>query len=689
MKEVSEHDFNVSLLVSIRDDYLSLLGGYFNSAIPSILNNQQRLEMMGRKQAERAITRPLVDLKPSCSYAPDLLPVLLSDLAAGYDTGVALPHLQIVCTELYKLYRRQVANEGSITLQLYDQAGRAAGILSNYLIERMRQLGHRAELARAVLKELVSSEAIRRQVSEVSLHQCYTHQAHDMREVLRILVDQRILRRLEDDEGSVYEVAHEYLIQEVRQWLDDSDFEVKRARDMLKREVESYRSYGMLIPHNRLAILAEHRTQLQIDNLDADLAKQPTQLQIDNLDAVACVTLSVYQESITQQLAPLITEDITQWVAPLAAMKSLAWALHSQHAEVRHAAVEILGKAAETLSESDYPQAVDTLMHALHHGIDVKIRCAAAEILGKFGDSRFPTTMDEWREELMQRTKVFGSSDSYWCYVQPGTYCIGGWEGSEESAAIELSGFWVARYPITVAQYQTFIEAKGYKRQDYWTPEGWQWVQELNRTQPKHWGEAHLNTPNQAVIGVTWYESMAFCTWLNSQLTDKLPKGYALHLPTEAEWEVAAAYDAQMQRRKYPWGEEEPTSEHAIFEDDQGKNLGAPAPVGVCPAGAAACGALDMGGNVWEWSQSSHVTYPWGAGERQVEFQRDKYGAPLRGGSWYLEGKRVSCAARYSEGPLYYGSDECGFRVLLSPTSPTTASRPIDNIGEMVDTGAE
>jgi formylglycine-generating enzyme required for sulfatase activity len=217
-----------------------------------------------------------------------------------------------------------------------------------------------------------------------------------------------------------------------------------------------------------------------------------------------------------------------------------------------------------------------------------------------------------------------------------------------------------------VAQYRVFIEDGGYTQRDYWTPEGWQWIQVRNRTQ--QWGadDARFANPNQAVIGVTWYECMAFCAWLTAQLADALSAGYTVRLATEAQWESAAAYDAQMQRHTYPWGEEAPTTEHAIFKDDQSNSLGAPAPVGVCLAGAAACGALDMSGNVWEWYQSSYTAYPQGAAGNQNDFTPRDGDVALRGGSWSQKQTGIRCVTRLRGAPYGIGNLGDGFRVLLS-----------------------
>ncbi len=286
-------------------------------------------------------------------------------------------------------------------------------------------------------------------------------------------------------------------------------------------------------------------------------------------------------------------------------------------------------------------------------------RLRAAELVGRVGDPRFPVAAEQWRAELSRRNTDFGKPAGYWCFVREGAYRIGGWASNEPSATIQIPAFWIARYPLTVAQYAPFVaEGYGVGAERWWNPEGWAWRQKSQRTQPWGWERPEYHRPNQPVIGVTWYEVTAFCAWLSAQV---LPAGYVLRLPTEAEWEAAAAYDGSGQRRLYPWGNADPTPDLAIYDSGGQKKLSS---VGCCPAGASACGALDLAGNVWELTASEYRAYPDGSHQPQKDFT-DGWTA-WRGGSWYNNSSYVRCGARYSY-DLYGGGNNYGFRVVLAP----------------------
>ena len=292
-------------------------------------------------------------------------------------------------------------------------------------------------------------------------------------------------------------------------------------------------------------------------------------------------------------------------------------------------------------------------------------RLEAGSALGLLGDPRFPVRDAEWQESLAQLSHTLtGAGEHYWRYVPAGRYRIGGWDKGQQASDHSLSAFWVARLPVTVAQLARFV-AEGYREDRHWTPNGLPWRGE--RIAPRLWGDSGYSGANQAVVGVSWYEATAFCHWLREQLREALPAGYELRLPSEAEWEAAAAYAGPQERREYPWGPDAATPERAVYD---AWKLNAPAPAGLCPAGAAACGALDMAGNVWEWTTSSHKGYPAQSNTLTKDFTDSDI--PLRGHAYYGSSTNVRCGARNWFPPDYWNYGY-GFRVVVSPPLAQTS----------------
>lgn len=182
---------------------------------------------------------------------------------------------------------------------------------------------------------------------------------------------------------------------------------------------------------------------------------------------------------------------------------------------------------------------------------------------------------------------------------------------------VVLAGFELARTPVTNAQYAVFVEETGHRA-------------------PPHWadGSGAATAADVPVTWVDWQDARAFAAWAGGRL------------PTEAEWEHAARGG---DRRRFPWGPEAQAEGRALV--GLGGKTGAPGPVGARPCGAAACGALDLGGNVWEWVSSLYRPYPYDAGDGREE--RDAAGERvLRGGSFASPGLRwARCAFRSRSHP--------------------------------------
>ncbi|RUT07955.1 ergothioneine biosynthesis protein EgtB [Dulcicalothrix desertica PCC 7102] len=189
---------------------------------------------------------------------------------------------------------------------------------------------------------------------------------------------------------------------------------------------------------------------------------------------------------------------------------------------------------------------------------------------------------------------------------------------------VYLDTYFIDRYPITSRKYRDFMESGGYKKAQYWSDAGWEWLQHKQVNQPLYWCNDGA-CDNHPVMGVSYYEAEAYAKFVGKRL------------PTEAEWEKAARWDEQAKySRTYPWGEEEPTQEFCNCAAPS-SNIYQTTPVNAYPKGQSAYGMYDALGNVWEWTNTwfdgykGFEYYPY-IGYSQVYF--DNKHKVLKGSSW-------------------------------------------------------
>jgi formylglycine-generating enzyme required for sulfatase activity len=256
--------------------------------------------------------------------------------------------------------------------------------------------------------------------------------------------------------------------------------------------------------------------------------------------------------------------------------------------------------------------------------------------------------------------------DIAWCQVPAGPFPMGSTAEDELAYSDEKpqhtyeiqQPYAISRYPVTNAQYVAFVRAGGYGERRYWTEAGWAWREDGDITGSEEYG-APYNLPNHPVVGVSWYEAVAFCCWLTEELRreNELTESQEITLPTEPQWEKAArGTDGWL----YPWGND-PDPEKANYHDT---GIGATSAVGCFPGGASPYGVEDLSGNVWEWCrtkwQGSYEQYQPDSGlsgnDRRV----------LRGGAFVGSAWFVRCAYRLGDDPDLRVRDY-GFRLVLSP----------------------
>jgi formylglycine-generating enzyme required for sulfatase activity len=211
-------------------------------------------------------------------------------------------------------------------------------------------------------------------------------------------------------------------------------------------------------------------------------------------------------------------------------------------------------------------------------------------------------------------------------YVPGGAFRMGRDGGDEfESPAhpLTVSPFFIDRTEVTNEEYQRFVSATGHRA-------------------PVHWVDGKI-PDGQAkfpVVNVSWDDANAYAQWANKRL------------PTEEEWEFAAR---GADERIYPWGNDW-RQENANAGRDR---LGGLVEAGRYAAGASPFGALDMSGNVWEWTASDYQDYP---GRKTPSSLASAGLKVIRGGAYDVPPKRATATYRGALSPDRI-PDKTGFRL--------------------------
>ena len=202
---------------------------------------------------------------------------------------------------------------------------------------------------------------------------------------------------------------------------------------------------------------------------------------------------------------------------------------------------------------------------------------------------------------------------------------------------VELAEYQIGRYPVTNAEFQRFVDDGGYNTREFWTEAGWKWKERRRWQGPRLGDDERWNDSAQPVVGVSWFEALAYCNWLAA----KTAKPY--RLPTEAEWEKAAR---GIDGRRYPWGNEWDSERCNNKESGPGGTT----PVGQYPRGDSAVGAVDMVGQVSEWCSSLYggtgasprFGYPYQADDGRENLEEEDTRI-VRGGSWWNDNPAAVC----------------------------------------------
>lgn len=252
--------------------------------------------------------------------------------------------------------------------------------------------------------------------------------------------------------------------------------------------------------------------------------------------------------------------------------------------------------------------------------------------------------------------------------------------------------FWIAQYPVTNRQYERFLKADDFAKEEYWLDfekfnengkpiglwkdDGLKWLQEKLKdytyfprnqwkVKPRFWDDAKfgITQPKNPVVGISWFEANAYCKWLTAHWKElpesKVNSGiekYRIRLPLETEWKIAAGGD--IPKGRYPWdkpGRATTNVDEIIKSANVAEKIGHTTCVNQYPEGISPYGVMDMAGNVWEW---------------QANYRNKKEGwLGLRGGSWNYDVDGARVAERDGSASPDISINAFGFRVVASLSS--------------------
>ncbi|QZT38054.1 5-histidylcysteine sulfoxide synthase [Halosquirtibacter xylanolyticus] len=242
---------------------------------------------------------------------------------------------------------------------------------------------------------------------------------------------------------------------------------------------------------------------------------------------------------------------------------------------------------------------------------------------------------------------------------KPNSYSTYGWDSEYGELCLMMESFQVSKYLCSNAEYLSFVLDHGYSNREYWSEEGWNWVQYDHGNAPRFWSLKHnkwrlrlvfeeIEMPWDWPVEVNCLEADAFCRWKSKK------ENINCTLPSEAEWEHL--YRFADVKDLFEWRE---APGNICLEHYQ-----SPSPIQMYDFN----GVYDVIGNVWQWTRSSIDGYK----GFKVHPIYDDFSVPtfdqkhniIKGGSWISTGNEASRYARYAFRRHFY--QHAGFRYVIS-----------------------
>lgn len=277
-------------ILSLREDFLAQMAE-LEAFVPSILEQRFRVTPLAREGSRQAI------LGPARLFQLDIEEAVVEDLL-GLDEFEP-PQLQIILDRLYDHRDGQ-----RIGWDTYQALGGAERILRGYFEETLaHNLGPERQRARQLLKLMVTPQKTKLVATLDELDARLGWPRENLMAVLKLLVGSRLVRSWEEG----YELAHDFLTQEIAAWETPEEVAAQHARAVLANETRNYTKLGLLIPKDRLLLLEPQKGALPLGPAEEAMLVRSSVLQ--GLDPAvwlgdsAEVLLGILDEPVSGEVA--------------------------------------------------------------------------------------------------------------------------------------------------------------------------------------------------------------------------------------------------------------------------------------------------------------------------------------------------------------------------------------------------
>ncbi|MDP7741916.1 MAG: protein kinase [Lentisphaeria bacterium] len=415
--------------------------------------------------------------------------------------------------------------------------------------------------------------------------------------------------------------------------MTDDEHERLAAEELKRQQEEEVAS--------QMAQFAEKQARLKEEARRKEF-KQRAEQQKDSLAAIVKKTsedprIAVYLpeiDDVTKTAESLMEQE--NYELAITTYKQLIDAVHNMELRALQEKKEEAGKlreqAAATHEKAKRFEGADP--NFAQAFVDADVSCTMAEEYSRkkqfdLAVTEFKKAVDKYNAIIAKgNEKYHGETGRNWTIPMVNVELV--W--------VDKFKIWVGRYEMTNAQYRKYKPLHDSKKAE----EGFS-----------------LNGDDQPVIEVTYYNCVAYCSWLNSTMArDKfLPDGYEFRLPTKEEWQSIATTGID---HHYPWGNEWPPengnyANQEVFPENW--NL-----AGYADKFAVTCDVKDSGRNAWDLFGLSGNVWEWTSDER--EGRRGVFG-----GAWTSLDKSqlVVEPAGFNYADVNEPFDNIGFRIVLAP----------------------